>query len=51
MTSPSYETNKIHIYKYRKNNLDNVRAINRKSQKKYEAWKKIQREFLRILLD
>jgi hypothetical protein len=32
-------------------NLDNVRAINRKSQKKYEAWKKIQREFLNILLD
>ena len=51
MPSPSYETNKIHIYKYKETHLDRVRAINRKSQKKYESWKKIQKEFLRILLD
>ena len=51
MPSPSYETNKIHIYKYRLNNLDKVREINKHSKRRYDAWKKIQKEFLRILLD
>ena len=50
MPSPSYETNKVHIYKWRETNLNRNRAINRKSWAKYSASKKIQKEFLRILL-
>jgi hypothetical protein len=51
MPSPSYATNKIHIYKYRQTHLDKVREIDKLSKRRRDAWKKIQREFLRILLD
>jgi hypothetical protein len=47
----SYEQNKVHIYKYRVNNLDKVREIDRLSKRRRYAWKKIQREYLNILLD
>jgi hypothetical protein len=48
---PTYSQNKVHIYKYRANHLDKVRLIGRNSKRRYDAWKKIQKEFLRILLD
>ena len=47
----SYKQNKVHIYKYRVNNLDKVREIDRLSKRRQYAWKKIQKEFLNILLD
>lgn len=50
MPSPSYETNKVHIYKWRSQNLDQYRAIGRKYKRKNDAWKKIQKEFFNILL-
>ncbi len=48
---PTYIQNKVHIYKYRATHLDKVRLISRNSKRRYDNWKKIQREFLRILLD
>lgn len=50
MPSPSYQQNKIHIYKWRENNIVRNRQINCKYKKKYDAWKKIKFEFLSILL-
>ena len=47
----SYSQNKVHIYKYRVNNLDKVREIDRLSKKRKYAWKKVSKEFLNILLD
>jgi hypothetical protein len=47
----TYTKNKVHIYAWRQKNIDAVRAANRKSTHKYNAWKKIQKEFLNILLD
>jgi hypothetical protein len=51
MTSPSYSQNKVHIYKWRKNNIQAYNAIARKNQTKYNIWAKIKKEFLNILLD
>lgn len=51
MPSPSYKQNKIHIYKYRETHLEKVREITRRSKRRHDAWKKIQKEFLNILLD
>ena len=51
MPSPSYAQNKVHIYKYRVNNLDKVREIGKLSKRRRDAWKTIQKEFLNILLD
>ena len=48
--SPTYKQNKTHIYKYRENNYERVLNINKKYKQKYDAWKKIQKVFLRILL-
>lgn len=47
---PTYKQNKKSIYKYRENNPEKVREICRRYKRKYDAWKKIQKEFLRILL-
>jgi len=47
---PTYGQNKIHIYKYRLNHIDKVREINKLSKRKRDCWKKITREFNRILL-
>ena len=45
-----YTVNKTHIYKWRENNLERNRAINRKSKQKGDAWKKIRKEFFLILI-
>ena len=50
MPSPSYQKNKVNIYKYRVKHYEHVLEINRKSKRKHDAWKKIQKVFLRILL-
>lgn len=51
MPSPNYETNKKHIYKWREAHLDAHRAINRRWKQKQATWKKIQKEFLLILIN
>lgn len=48
---PTYAQNKVHIYKWRENNRDAMREINRKSTLKYYIWKRIQKEFLNILIN
>jgi hypothetical protein len=50
MPSPSYAQNKTHIYKWREANADKNRELCRKSSQKYRNWKKVQKEFLSILL-
>jgi hypothetical protein len=50
MPSPSYTQNKAHIYKWRETNIDKYREINRRSKQKRDCWKKVQKEFLSILL-
>lgn len=50
MSPPSYKQNKVHIYAWRENNQEKYKALNRKHQEKFQTWKKIQKEFLRILL-
>ena len=42
-----YNQNKVHIYKWRENNLKRVRATNMKCY----YWKRIQKVFLAILRD
>ena len=51
MPSPNYETNKKHIYKWRESHLEHNREINRKYKRKLDCWKKIQKEFLLILIN
>lgn len=51
MTSPSYSQNKVHIYKWRQNNIETYNAISRKHQQKYKLWINIKKQFLNILLD
>ena len=46
-----YSTNKIHIYNYRKKYPEKYLAQAKKDTTKYRNWKKIQKEFLNILLD
>jgi len=47
----TYAKNKAHIYAWRQKNVDAMREVNKKSAHKYYAWKRIQKEFLNILLD
>jgi hypothetical protein len=47
----TYAKNKKHIYKWLEHNQDRHREINRKNQRKYEAWKRIQKIYFNILLD
>ncbi len=47
---PTYQQNKVHIYKWNANNPEKVRQINYKSCRKRCEWLKIQRVFLKILL-
>lgn len=47
---PSYQQNKIHIYKWCENNIERSRQIKRKWKQRNDAWKKIKIEFLSILL-
>jgi hypothetical protein len=50
MSPPSYKQNKKHIYLWRESNKEQYNQICRKSKQKYDAWKKVQKEFLNILL-
>ena len=43
----SYEQNKIHIYKWRANNIEKYRAIGTN----HKRWKTIQKIYLAILLN
>lgn len=47
----TYAKNKVHIYAWRQKNLTAMREVNRKSSNKYYTWKRIQKEFLNILID
>jgi hypothetical protein len=51
MPSPNYAQNKSHIYKWRANHLEKSREINRKSKARHDAWKKITKIYLHILLE
>lgn len=44
---PSYAKNKVHIYKWREQNLEKYRSIGTK----HKRWKTIQMVFLSILLN
>jgi len=50
MTYP-YAKNKVHIYKWRQNNIEAFNELSKKHQRKYRIWIKIKKEFLNILLD
>lgn len=47
----TYAKNKAHIYAWRQKNIDTIRIANRKYKHKYDVWKKIQKEFLNILIE
>ena len=47
---PTYAQNKEHIYKWRLHNAERKRELDRKHQNKRFCWKKIQKEFLLILI-
>jgi hypothetical protein len=47
----TYAQNKVHIYKYKQTHLDKCREIDRLSKRRRYNWKKIQREYLNILLE
>lgn len=46
-----YEKNKKNIYKWRKNHKTEYNEKNKKYMDKYVTWKKIQKQFLNILLE
>lgn len=46
----TYQNNKKHIYKWRENNGDKNREVNRNAKRRHDLWKKIQKTFLNILL-
>lgn len=46
-----YEKNKKNIYKWRQNHKDTYNTKNKKYMDRYTNWKKIQQEFLNILLE
>lgn len=50
MPSPTYQQNKAHIYKWRAKNAERNREIVRTSKQRYDAWKKISKVFLFILI-
>ena len=47
---PSYEKNKVHIYKWRITHQDHYRQKHNQYQLKYNEWKRIQKVFLNILI-
>ena len=51
MPSPNYFQNKKHIYKWRESHMDRSREINKLFKRRYDCWKKNQKEFLLILID
>ena len=46
----SYAKNKIHIMKWRANNMEKNRRNNKKSMIKYNCWIRISKEFRNILI-
>ncbi len=46
-----YNKNKKHIYKWRENNIERGREINKLSMRRTYAWNKISKQFLNILLE
>lgn len=48
---PTYEQNKSHIYKYRITHREQFLELNRRSKRRYDAWKRIQKIYLNILLE
>jgi hypothetical protein len=50
MPSPTYQQNKAHIYKWRQQNADRNRELNLIARRRCDAWKKIAKTFLGILI-
>lgn len=48
---PSYQKNKVAIYNWREKNIDAFRNYHKIWTRKNRMWKKIQKEFLGILID
>jgi hypothetical protein len=46
-----YSQHKKHIYTWREKNPDHYKVVNKLWQRKYDAWKRIQKIYLNILLD
>jgi hypothetical protein len=47
----SYIQNKKHIYAWRENNKVQYNAVCKLGQRKYDNWKRIQKIYLKILLE
>ena len=47
----SYEKNKKHIYKWRETHKEIHKNKQKLYQRRYDAWMKIKKEFLKILID
>ena len=47
----AYTFNKKHIYRWRENNVERRREINKLSMRRKYAWNKISKEFLNILFE
>lgn len=47
----TYQKNKQHIYKWRQDNYEKMKSINRKSAHKYYVWKKVSVIYLNILIE
>ena len=47
---PTYEQNKKHIYKWREQNRDKKRELDKKHKRKQYCWRQIKTEFLHILI-
>ena len=46
----AYNINKRHIYKWRENNMERSREINKLSMRRTYVWRNISKQFLNILL-
>jgi hypothetical protein len=46
-----YSQNKIHIYNWRENNPDHYKLVKKLWKRKNDAWIRIQKIYLNILLD
>ena len=50
MSPSTYQQNKSAIYNWRKNHPEKYLAYARKTQKKYDSWKRIAKQFRNIIL-
>jgi hypothetical protein len=50
MSSPTYQQNKVFATNWKKKNIERQREYVRLSKRRHDAWKKIQKTFLSILL-